>query len=294
MIRSNINNLSFILMICFIPFLASAQKGDIFKSEAIMHEGLENYEKAAVIYEKAVAAYSEENITDTLSVFKAGQNYVRANMYDKGLPFLLTCDKLGYREPNLYYTLSQLYTEKKQLAEAEAALLKGKALFPDYKKDYLKKLGYFYYSTRQLKKASSSLASLLELDPYDINSMYLRGSAQLYMKQFDDASRSLEKILTIDPNYGKATKLLGIVYFKKADYLFQKETARYEALSKPNRMDYTNSLKKLEKINQDYAIALPYLEKALLSSPNDKSVINCLKVTYKRLKMDSKAKDLEQ
>lgn len=292
--KGKIYNLLIALTVLLLPFSAFGQKGDVFKSEAIMHEDLGNFEKAAVTYEKAIEGYNEINITDTLSIFKAGQNYARVNLNDKALPFLLKCEELNYQEPNLYITLSKVYTDTKQLKKAEAALLKGKELFPVQKEDFLRRIGLFYYNTHDFEKATSVFGTLLELTPNDLGSLYIQGSAQMYLNQFDDAAQSLEKILTLDPSHDKATKLLGLVYFKKADYLFQKETKRYEGLSKPTRMDYSNSLKKLDQITQGYALSLPHLEKALVSSPNDQTLVNCLKVAYKRLKMDEKAAELEK
>ena len=84
-------------------------------------------------------------------------------------------------------------------------------------------------------------------------------------------------------------KKLGVIYFKQTDYLYVKETKRYEAMKNPTRVDYHNSTKKLEQIAKGYTKALPYLEQAHANSPKDKAIISCLSVAYRRLKMEEKA-----
>ncbi|MGQ1783901.1 tetratricopeptide repeat protein [Saccharicrinis sp. GN24d3] len=281
-----------LLLLTTSSLYLNAQQGDILKSEAIMYEGQGNYPKAAITYEKATIAYENENLTDTLSIYKAGQSYSRCKHYDKALPFLIKCDDLNYQEPNLYITLSQAYTGNKDLKKAEEALLKGQEMYPNHKKNYIKQISYFYYNSRQFDKACAALSTALENNPNDLNSLYLYGSSLERLKKYDEASDALLQIMKLDESNTKAVKKLGIVYFKKTDNLLQKETKRYEAIAKPSRVDYSNTVKKLDQIKEGYKKALPYLEKAYETSPNDKTIASCLKVVYKRLKMDDKAVQL--
>jgi len=52
--------------------ISFAQSADVLKSDAISAETQENYELAAKTYEDAVKAFKEQNITDTVCMFRAG------------------------------------------------------------------------------------------------------------------------------------------------------------------------------------------------------------------------------
>ena len=80
----------FIVLIVFVYVfqVISAQTADIVKSDAIMADERQEYAKAAGLYEQAVNLYEEQGKVDTFCIFKAGQNYVRAKDYGKGVSFL--------------------------------------------------------------------------------------------------------------------------------------------------------------------------------------------------------------
>jgi tetratricopeptide (TPR) repeat protein len=265
-----------------------AQQGDILKSEAIMYEGLENYEKAAVTYEKAAAAYESENTLDTLSIYKAGQCYSRSKQFANAIPFLTRCIELNYPEPGVYSALSNAYEGLKDKEKAEATLEEGITKFPEAKTEYTKKLGYLYFNSGKYDKAVTCLETALESDPNNETFLYLYGSSLDKLKKYNGAAAAFEKVLVSNPNHKKSITKLGLVYYKQVDYKYKKEKKRYEAIKSPSRVDYHNYTQKVAAISQEYKKALPMLEKALELSPKNKAIISCLSVSYKRLKMKDK------
>ena len=230
--------------------------------------------------------------TDTLSIFKAGQNYVRIDQYAKGIPFLKRCIDLNYAEPNVYYSLSQAYEKLKDSDNAESILAEGITKFPESKADFTKKLGYLYFNSGKYEKAVSCLETALESEPENETFLYLYGSSLDKLKKYNESAAAFEKILATNPDHKKSITKLGLVYYKQTDYLYKKEKKRYESIKNPSRVDYHNFNQKLESISLGYKKALPMLEKAHQMSPKNKSIIGCLAVAYKRLDMKDKEAEM--
>lgn len=288
--KLNMKQLFGVLILSVISSITlMAQNADVLKSDAIMQESRMQYLAAAELYEKAALLYEADAKTDAFSFFKAGQNYTKAKQYDKGLTMLNKAKENQYQEADLYLNFGDAYAGLKKFAEAEKELLDGKEKYPDQNTEFTKKLGYLFFNSGQYDKAVTYLTVALEQEPDNYTYHYLLGSSFERLKKYKEAIASLEKVLEIKPNHKNSIKKLGVINFKLTDYLYSKETKRYEAMKNPSRVDYHNSTKKLEQIAQGYTKALPYLEKAHNISPKDKAIISCLSVSYRRLKMEEKA-----
>lgn len=285
--------LSTIFIVLSIGLIFS-QNADVLKSDAIMQESKMQYMEAAMLYEKAANLYEAQGNADAFSFFKAGQNYNKAKKFRDALPMLVKAQKYGYEEADLYLSFGDTYAGVKEFSEAEKTLLTGKEKYPDNNSEFTKKLGYLFYNSGQYDKAEQYLKSALEQEPNNYTYHYLLGSSYERLKKYKEATAELEKTLELNPNHRNSIKKLGVIYFKQTDYLYSKETKRYESLKDPSRVDYHNSTKKLEEIAKDYNKALPYLEKAHANSPRDKAIISCLSVSYRRLKMEDKAAKMSE
>ncbi len=278
----------------FLPFILLAQDADVLKSDAIMNEGQMQYLKAAELYEKAALAYESENQSDVFLWFKSGQNYNRVKQYDKALPVLLKAKDGHYKESELFLSLADSYIGLKKFKEAEIILMEGKDLENSEDVDFSKRLGLVYLNTKQYDKSINLLNTSLKADPQNYRLWYLLASTYERQKELANACDCYKRMLEIKPEDKTSIKKLGVLNFQQTDYKYKKETKRYESLKNPTRVDYHNSTKKLETISQDYKIALPYLEKAHANSPNDKAVISCLGIAYRRLKMEVKADEFSK
>ncbi len=283
--------LSLFLAIASI-IIVSAQNADVLKSDAIIQESTMQYLKAAELYEKAANIYETEQKTDAFSYFKAGQNFTKAKQYKCALTNLNKARNNDYEEADLYLVYGDAYAGIQQFEEAEKELLSGKEKFPDNNAEFTKKLGYLFFNSAQYTKAIDYLTIAVEQEPNNYTYHYLLGSSYERIKKYNEASQSLEKVVALEPNHKNSIKKLGVIYFRQTDYLYSKETKRYEAMKSPTRVDYHNSTKKLEQIAQGYNKALPFLEKAHAVSPKDKAIISCLSISYRRLKMEDKAEKM--
>ncbi|WP_185968969.1 lipopolysaccharide assembly protein LapB [Carboxylicivirga sp. M1479] len=268
---------------------ALAQNADVLKSDAIIQESRMQYLAAAELYEQAAAIYEANGSADAFSYFKAGHNYAKAKKYSKAVDLLTKARNNAYDEADLYLAFGDAYAGVKNFSDAEKELLAGKEKYAERNAEFTKKLGYLYFNSAQYEKAVSCLSTAIANEPGNYNYHYLLGSSYERMKKYTEATAELEKVLTLRTNHKNSIKKLGVIYFKQTDYLYSKETKRYEAMKNPTRVDYHNSTKKMEEIAKGYHKALPYLEKAHAMSPKDKAIINCLSVSYRRLKMEEKA-----
>ena len=153
-------------------------------------------------------------------------------------------------------------------------------------KEYDKKLAYFYFNSKQYNKALSAFEKIIEEDPGNVSYRYLYASSFEKKKDYKRTIIELEKLLEIDQNHINSIRKIGFFYFQQTDILYNKEKKRYELMKNPTRVDYHNSIKKLEEISKGYTKALPYLEKSYDFKPNDKNIVACLNIVYKRLEMD--------
>ncbi len=281
--------LMFALILVLCVGKATAQDADVMKSDAIMQESKMQFLAAAELYEKAVNLYEADGKMDAFSFFKAGQNYTKAKNYTKALSLLNKAKANNYSDAQLYLYLGDAYAGLKKFDEAEKALLAGKDLFENENNEFIKKLGYLYFNSEQYDKAVGYLSDALVQEPNNYTYHYLLGSSYERLKDYSKAVEELEKVVALKPDHKNSIKKLGVIYFKQTDYLYNKETKRYESLKSPSRVDYHNSTKKLDEIAQGYNKALPYLEKAHGFSPKDKAIISCLSISYRRLKMEEKA-----
>jgi len=273
--------------------MVMAQQADISKSDAIIAEGQGMYKDAAELYKKAADLYAQDGKQDTFCIYKAGQNFIRAKEYPQGIEYLEKAASLNYKDKNLYLSLADGYDGIKDYAKAEQALKKGMEQFPEEKGNYLKKMAYHYYKSKEYSKAVSAIDEALTYFPGDIKLLYLKGNSLGKLNKYDDAIAAYKDILAKEPDNQKAITKLGVIMFKKTETAYKKEVKNYDKLKNPSRVDYSNYRKKIESLNSGYKEALPYLEKARSFNPNDKLVLNCLMISYKRLKMTDKYNEIK-
>lgn len=275
--------LFFILIISQFSII-NGQQADITKSNAIIKEGMGEFGNAAELFRKAIQLYKDKNIIDTLCVFKAGYCSVKAKKYNESIPFLKECINMNYNNYKIYIYLSTAYINTKQTAKAIETLEKGKKIYLNKGNTFDKQLALCYYDAKKYKKASEIFSVLVNKNKSDYNLKYKYALSLEKEKKYLLAANQMQDILKQNPDDIKVIKKIGVLYFKETDLKYQKEKKKYEAIKNPSRVDYSNSLKNLNKISQGFNKAIPYLEKALKNNPNNKALNNCLLICKKRLK----------
>jgi len=200
---------------------------------------------------------------------------------------------LNYSDKNLYLYLGSCYDGLKKYDKAVEFYKKGVELYPEEKVNYLKKLAYHYYNVKDYENAVSTIDEALILAPDNSKLLYLKGNSLGNLNNYNEAISVYESILSKEPDNKKVISKMGVMIYRKTEVSYKKEVNRYEKLKNPDRVDYHNYRENIDQLNLGYKKALTYLEKAKANKPNDKFILNCLKVTYSRLNMKDKANEIK-
>ena len=280
------------LWLCFSVF-AFGQIPEVFKSDGISAETQEQYEVAAKAFEAAANAFKEQNIIDTISIYRAGYNYARIDQYEKAIPFLQECIDLKYNEGRASRLLSDTYFRLKNIEKAETVLLTGKTNCPEDQFEFDKKLAYLYYNSGQYEKAAEGFERLDAVVPGNKNYMYLYGFSLERLKKYEEAVVVFEEMQQLFPGDKRAKKMLGIALFELTNELNEKEVKRYELMKNAKLEDYIITKRKLEKINMGYEKARVILEESLVDYPKDMLIVRSLYAIYNKQFKEDKATEMK-
>ena len=279
-------------------------KEDLAKATANLVSGLynagadfyqaKNYVESAKAFEGTYMLNKELGKTDTASIFNAGLSSELAKDEPSAIKFYSLLVDLTYPQAPVFSSLSVMLINQGKFDEAKAVVAKGKAQFPD-NFDMLIAETNIYLKSGQTEKALEALETAVKKDTtnhtiyfavganYNILANDVAKPADFRVACYGKAEKAYLKAISIKPDYFDATYNLGALYVNKASSVIEeankldlKETVKYDKL----KGDADNILK----------IALPYLEKAHVLEPKDMSTLTALKEIYTRLKMDEKAK----
>jgi len=256
------------------------------------------FEESMIQIELAANVYSILNMTDTTLLLTAAVAAERAGKTGKARDYYLAVLKAGKNTPDIYFGLTVFYTKLQDKKNAYEIIKQGRELYPK-NQDLIKAETNMYLAFGEDDKALSQLKIIAELDTANPSVYYAMGT--LYNKIFNDTTKSkevkkemlekatvaYEKAIKINPDYFEPFFNLGILYnnvaaeiLLKANNLPNEATAEYDKL----KLEADSYLTK----------ALPYLEKALEINPTDLDTMMALKQIYVRLKLNDKAKAINE
>jgi len=187
--------------------------------------------------------------------------------------------------PSIYGAYPATLLQCGDTTSAIAAAAKGRQLYPDNFQALIAETNVFL-STKQPEKAMANLQSAVQKDPNNVTIVFAIGAQYDQMGNVEEAEKAYLKVLSLDPNHFDAVYNLGALFVNKAASLMA--DANKLPLDKVKEFDVfkTQADSYLEK-------ALPYLEKAHVMAPTDKSTILTLKEIYARKSMFDKVKEMD-
>jgi tetratricopeptide (TPR) repeat protein len=187
--------------------------------------------------------------------------------------------------PSIYGAYPATLLQCGDTTAAIAAAAKGRQLYPDNFQVLIAETNVFL-STKQPEKAMANLQSAVQKDPNNVTIVFAIGAQYDQMGNVEEAEKAYLKVLSLDPNHFDAVYNLGALFVNKAASLMA--DANKLPLDKVKEFDVfkTQADSYLEK-------ALPYLEKAHVMAPTDKSTILTLKEIYARKSMFDKVKEMD-
>lgn len=189
---------------------------------------------------------------------------------------------------DVYDKLINLAKKEKNDSIYVFALLEKLKAFPEYNDEIKKSLAYQYLNTKQYGKLLIVTEELLNLSPNDANFLYFKGVALQNLNQAEESKVYFSEVLKINPDHSGANMSLGLIIYNEGSEIFLKRKKEYEAIAKPDRVNYWEYEKGIEKGKTLYRQALPYLLKAYESGsyPDLKPIVFN---AYVRLEQKDKA-----
>ena len=163
---------------------------------------------------------------------------------------------------DIYDKLISLSKKEQNDSIYEFALLEKMKAFPDYEDPVTKNLANHYAKTEQYSKLVKTSDKLLGWYPDETKYLFFKAVALQNLGQVDEAQDYYRKILELDPDHPGANMSVGLMIYNKGSEIFTARKNEYEAIAKPDRVDYATYNRGIEEGKKLYREAAPYLIKA--------------------------------
>jgi tetratricopeptide (TPR) repeat protein len=265
----------------FIPTLTNA---------AVEAFHAENYQKATEYFEQ-VLSLEQTNLlkadmkTDTAIMFNAGLSAVSSKQYDKAIKYFTECANLGYQANSCYSQMIKTYQVLGDTVKSISLMKEGMIKFPNDQNIQVQLINY-YLTHKQVDEALGFLDRAIANDNKNPSFYFAKGGCLDKLGRQDDAIQAYLKAIELKPDYGDAYYNLSVIYvnrgvkqFEIANAVPTNEQARYEV--------------EKNKADNQFKLAIPYLENAVKYNSKDASIRSQLKNLYYRLKMMDKYEALK-
>lgn len=209
-----------------------------------------------------------------------------ANLKDKTIEYLEDLRDKGYEEINVHQLLYNEYIQTKEDTITAIEILKTG--FEKYPQEpwFLQNLINYYIHKNQGENALPYLEKAIALYPDVAEYHFVKGNLnEIFFKNIEQARKDFERALELDPNLASAYYGFGRILFNEA---VEKDNIVNEI--KDNRQ--YNAAK--VKVKEDFAKALPYMEKAYSLDSSNYEFKDSLKKLYYRLGMNDKYEKLSK
>lgn len=195
----------------------------------------------------------------------------------------------GDLRADIYNTTAALALKQGDTALNQQLVKEGRQKFPNNIALLRSELQMFF-DAKDYESALTNINQAIEAsEGEDKVIMYYNKGVILQneMERFDEALAAYQEALNLDPNYSDAQYMSSIIYIDRANAIGEEMNAL--PLSATSKYD---ALKKQQ--TEVFESAVPFLEAAYKSSPDDKQVITALRQVYRALKRYEDAQALPQ
>lgn len=258
-------NTKFFLAVGILVFLFSATYAQNFDdklndAKLSMIDG--NYEAGLKLCEELIAVGNPDSSQLSLAYAYAGMASEVLKHNPEALMYYSTAVGMKVPQLDIYDKLISLSKSEKNDTIYEFALLEKLKAWPDYEESITKSLATLYAKTTQYEKLSSVSDILLAWYPDETKYLFYKAVALQNLDQIEEAKTFYNKVLEIDPDHSGANMSLGLMLYNKGSEIFALRKKEYEAIAKPDRVDYAAYNRGIEVGKKLYREAAPYLIKA--------------------------------
>lgn len=213
----------------------------------------EMYAEAAEAYMGQAEFADCIDMLDSGAVFNGAICYDKTEQYDKAAVQYEKLAKAGYKGTTCYVLASNAYRQAGMIDEAKALISSARKEFPTDRELLLETVNTNLAAGNNAE-AEKALADAIATDPNNKQLHYTIGTIMIELDKNEEAETALNKALEIDPNYVDAQYQLGahLVTWAssiktEASKLGPNETAKYNKLDKQSDETFKRALVPLEK-----------------------------------------------
>jgi len=230
-----------------------------------------NYAVALTEYEKIIAEYKAEGRTGECPVYgKAGRAAMQTGDVDKALDYLQMDTYTPYVSAETYRAQARGYRKIDNLSKEIMALEDYLEKYPQGDDVGRVKTRLFetYVESENWEKATGLWPELPEESKRGEDMLEKWFEVNLELENLQVSEKLADELLQINPNHVKALEFKAEKAFNKAEDHYQREMKAYEE-NRTNRQ-YKRLLEELDKITEEFQVALGYYEKLWDMDPKPK------------------------
>ncbi len=247
----------------------------------------EDYLGAAQHFLNTYQVTLEVGVLDTLSLSNVGLAYIYAEEYEKALETYLQLIEIGFKDPHIYKTVSEIYlNQKSDTVTAEQYIIQGREIFPDNYQLLIAETNFFL-TKGENEKVINNLIKALETDSLNADIWVILGANYENTGDPERAAEAYQKCIDIDSAYADAYYNLGAMYNNQAVDIIEIATE----LPQDAIEEYNIEKAKADELFQK---ALPYLEKSDELNPDNLEILQTLKQIYTRLNDMDKLQEVNE
>jgi len=243
------------------------------------------YAKAADYFEKKLAIdktpmFKAEASIDTAIMYNTGLANMNAKQYEKAIKYFQDCAKYGYNGGSSY---AQIITAYQALGDTVKSVEIMKQAFEKYPEDQsinVQLINYFIMSG-QPNEAISYLDKAIEKEKTNPSFYLAKGVALDKLGRQEDAIAVYKQAIEVKPDNADAYYNIGVIYFNRG-------VKQFDVANSVPTSDQGKYEAEKNKSDDQFKLAVPYLEKAVEYNPKDTYIFEQLKNLYYRLKMMDK------
>ncbi len=216
--------------------------------------------------------------TDALLLLAKSEIYLKD--YSNANIHLAQAEKIEPNSGKLFFVKAFLESEQGKSAQSLELLEKSLAVTPN-NPEFLAQFIVTAMRANQSGKAVRAAETLLNLQPENLEYLYLYGAASLQNNNLKVAETSLTKFLEARPNDSRGCVALGLTFAAQSDKMMEARSQMQKCLAiNPNNYEAAYQLGLSYKAQGETAKAIEYFEQTINLAPNNASALRDLGAVY--------------
>ena len=221
-----------------------------------------NYESGLNICNELIATKNDDSTHLAEAFATAGLACEGLKHTTDALNYYSKAVELNIPQLDIYDKLIGLSKNEKNDSIYEFALIEKLKAFPIFEESITKNLNNHYAKIKDYEKLLTTSNKLISWYPSTTRYLFYKALALQNVGQIEESRTYYQKVLELEPEHPGANMSIGLMLYNKGREIFSQEKKEYEAIAKPDRVDYAVYNRGREKGKVFFREASPYLIKA--------------------------------